>query len=472
MSETMVDQASELNARQRWTVMVVCALALFLVGLDTTIVTIGLPQIAAGVSADPGRMAWVIDAYTVVFASLLITAGALADRFGRRRVFRTGLVVFGLASLACAVAPSLGFLIVARLAQGAGASMLSPVALAIVVNVMRDPAERARAIGVWGAVFGLSMAAGPVTGGALIAAFDWRAVFWINLPVVGVALLLVAAVVPESRGLRVRRLDIPGQLLLVLLLGGLVALLIEGPRLGWLSPVVIVAYVLVLVVAIVFVLVESRSREPLIAPSLFRVASFTGAVLGAVAIFVAFSLTLLVTTVLLQEGSGRSALAAGALTLPMAVAATVFAPISGSLVARVGPRLPLLGAGVAVVAAGVCLLIALSVWGPGLNVPLLVVGYVLLGVGVGLANAPITNTAVSGLPPDRAGVAGGTASTARQLGTALGVALGGSLVAQSAPEDLATGTLAGWLVVMLCGGILILVSRTARPATSVRSAQG
>ncbi|WP_210769088.1 MFS transporter [Ruania alkalisoli] len=461
MSETMVDQASELNARQRWTVMVVCALALFLVGLDTTIVTIGLPQIAAGVSADPGRMAWVVDAYTVVFASLLITAGALADRFGRRRVFRTGLMVFGLASLACAVAPSLSFLIVARLAQGAGASMLSPVALAIVVNVMRDPAERARAIGVWGAVFGLSMAAGPVTGGALIAAFDWRSVFWINLPVVGVSLLLVAAVVPESRGSRWRRLDIPGQLLLVLFLGGLVALLIEGPHLGWLSPVVIVGYVLVLVVAIVFVLVESRSREPLIAPSLFRVVSFTGAVLGAVAIFVAFSLTLLVTTVLLQEGSGRSALAAGALTLPMAVAATVFAPISGNLVARVGPRLPLLGAGVAVVAAGVCLLIALSVWVTGLNVPLLVVGYVLLGVGVGLANAPITNTAVSGLPPDRAGVAGGTASTARQLGTALGVALGGSLVAQSASEDLATSTLAGWLVVMLCGGILILVSRTA-----------
>jgi MFS family permease len=179
-------------------VLAICALSLFLVGLDTTIINVGLPSIGRGLGAGTRSLELVVDAYTVVFASLLISSGALADRFGRRRVFQCGLAVFGAASLASALSPSLGVLVAARAIQGAGASMLSPVALAIVVNAMPDPRERARAIGVWASVFGLSMAAGPVTGGALIAAFGWRSVFWINAPVIAAAVILSALLVPES----------------------------------------------------------------------------------------------------------------------------------------------------------------------------------------------------------------------------------------------------------------------------------
>ncbi|MGO1227522.1 MAG: MFS transporter [Brachybacterium sp.] len=465
MAETIVDEAPGLSVRRRWTVLAICASALFLVGLDTTIVTVGLSHIGAGLGAEPGSLSWVVDAYTVVFASLLITSGALADRFGRRSVFQTGLVLFGVASLLCATAGDLPVLIAARALQGIGASMLSPVALAIVVNAMPDPKERAQAIGVWGAMFGLSMAAGPVVGGALIAAFDWRAVFWINIPVVFLALLLVTALVPESRGRRVRRIDLPGQLLLIAVLGIAVALLIEAPRLRWASPVVLACLGALVVLVGVFVWVESRRREPLIDPGLFRVPSFTGAIIGAVAVFVAFSMTLLMTTLFLQDSQGWAPVVAGAATLPMALGATVFAPVSGFLVGRIGPRLPLLLAGTLILAGGLCLLILTG----GMNLPVLLVAYLLIGTGVGFANAPITNTAVSGLPPERAGVAGGTASTARQLGTAIGIALAGPLVAGVSPDRFAAASLPGWIVIAACGGLILAVGTLARNRAATRA---
>ncbi|MBB1025511.1 MFS transporter, partial [Dietzia sp. DQ12-76] len=244
-------------SRRRWAVVAVCGFALFLVGVDTTIVTIGLGEIGGALGVGADRLSWVVDAYTVVFAALLITSGALADRVGRRRVFTTGLVVFGIASLACASAPTLGVLITARAVQGVGASMLTPVALAIVVNVMTDPRERATAIGIWGAIFGLSMAAGPVTGGVLISSFDWRAVFWINVPVVLLALVLVALVVPESRGQHIRRIDAPGQALLIVLLVVAVGLLIEGPRTGWTASAALVGYGVLAVTLAAFIAIES-----------------------------------------------------------------------------------------------------------------------------------------------------------------------------------------------------------------------
>ncbi|HMR48403.1 MAG TPA: MFS transporter [Arachnia sp.] len=453
-----------ISASRRWTVVAICASALFLVGLDTTIVTVGLPRIGAGLGLGSDRLAWVVDAYTVPFASLLITSGALADRFGRRRVFQTGLVMFGLSSLAAAVAPSLEVLLAARVVQGVGASMLTPVALAIVVNVMTDPRERAQAIGIWGAMFGLSMAAGPVTGGALIAVFDWRAVFWINGPIVLAAILLVRTLVPESRAATPRRLDWPGQVLLMVALAIAVTVLIEAPRVGWSSPTAIVAYVAVLLTAVAFGWVESHRREPLIDPGLFRSAGFTGAVVSAVAVFVAFSMTLLLTTVLLQDRMGWEPVAAGAATLPMALGALVCAPVSGHLVGRIGSRLPLLTAGACLLLGG-ALLVSLT---STLSVPVLLVAYLLVGVGVGLSSPPITNAAVSSLPPERAGVAGGITSTARQIGTALGVALAGSL---TATLDQPFTSLLGWLLVSGCGAAvlasaLLLPTRLARPSST------
>ncbi|MGW7194563.1 MFS transporter [Streptomyces chryseus] len=450
--------SAPLSARRRWTVLTVCALSMFLVGVDTTIVTVGLPEIGQGLEVGTRGLEWVVNAYTVVLASLLIVAGALADRFGRRRVFQCGLLVFGLASLACALAPSLGVLVAARAVQGVGASMLSPVALAIVVNAMPDPRERARAIGVWASVFGLSMAAGPVTGGALIAAFGWRSVFWLNVPVVVAALVLVAVFVPESRARRARRLDLPGQVLLTVVLLLLVGGLIEGPRIGWASPTALAGYALIMAATAGFVLVELRRGEPLMDLGLFRRPPFATAVLGAVAVFVALNVSLLLNTLYLQHTRGWTPLATGAATLPMALGATVCAPWSGAMVGRLGPRRPLILAGVFMAVGGMCL----THLGQETSVPLILLAYLLIGVGFGFANAPLTNTAVSGLPPSRAGVAGAITSTARQVGAAVGIAVAGGMVAGAGPAGLAAASRPGWLLVAACGLLLLVVARASR----------
>ncbi|MER6573181.1 MFS transporter [Streptomyces sp. NPDC001093] len=450
-----------LSVRRRWTVLAVCCLSMFLVGLDTTIVNVGLPAIGRGLSVGTRSLEWTVDAYTIVLAGLLITSGALADRFGRRRIFQSGLVVFGVASLLCAIAPSVGALVAARAVQGIGASMLSPVALAIVVNAMPDPRERAQAIGVWASVFGLSMAVGPVTGGALLAWFGWRSLFWINVPVLVSALVLSAVFVPKSRAPQAQRLDVPGQVLLTVVIGVWVGALIEGPRIGWTSPAALTAYGFASLATAGFVCVESRRHAPLMDLRLFRSPVFSSAVLGAVAVFVALNVTLLLNTLYLQNTRGFTPLAAGVATLPMAVGATVCAPWSGRLVGRIGPRLPLTLAGGFITAGGLCLV--------GLDrhtsVPLLLLTYLLIGIGFGFANAPLTNTAVNGLPPTRAGVAGAITSTARQFGSALGIALGGGLVAHAGPEGLAHASHPGWIVVAACGLLLITTAHAPRAKT-------
>jgi EmrB/QacA subfamily drug resistance transporter len=440
-------------------VLAICASALFLVGLDTTIVTVALPQIGAGLGVPDDRLAWVVDAYTIPFASLLITSGALADRFGRRRVFRIGLAAFGAASLACAAAPTVGALVLARAVQGVGASMLTPVALAIVVSAMPDPRERAQAIGIWGAMFGLSMAVGPSAGGALIAALDWTAVFWVNVPLVVVAISLVTMFVPESRAVRARGLDPAGQVLLALLLALVVGVLIEGPRIGWTSPAALSAYGTIVLVVVGLCRVETRRDEPLIDPGLFRLPSLTGSVVSAVVVFVAFSATLLLTTILLQTGLGWTAGAAGAATLPMAVGAIAGAPLSGYLLARIGPRVPLLVAGGAILVGGV-LLVTLAA---RMSLPALLMAFAAIGIGVGVSSPPITNTAVSSLPSARAGVAGGLTSSARQVGTAIGVALAGGLAAGGAvgPAVGPGSLLLGWVLVASCGAATMALALLA-----------
>ncbi|MEV6833838.1 MFS transporter [Streptomyces sp. NPDC051133] len=457
-----------LSTRRRWTVLAVCCLSMFLVGLDTTIVNVGLPAVGRGLDVGTRGLEWITDAYTLVLAGLLISSGALADRFGRRRVFQCGLAVFGAASLICALAPSAGVLIAARAVQGIGASMLSPVALAIVVNAMPDPKERAQAIGIWASVFGLSMAAGPVTGGALLAGLGWRSLFWINAPVIAAALVLSAVFVPESRAQRARRLDLPGQVLLTVVIAVVVGVLIEGPHIGWTSPAALAGYAGAVVATVGFVRVEARRREPLMDLRLFGRPVFSSAVLGAVAVFVALNVTLLLNTMYLQHTRGWTPLAAGVATLPMTVGATVCAPWSGRLVGRSGPRLPLLLAGGFIAAGGLCM-VRLT---PHTGLRLLLTAYALIGIGFGFANAPITNTAVSGLPSARAGVAGAITSTARQLGSALGIALAGGLVTAAGPTGLAHASRPGWMLVAACGVFLFFVAHVSRPKEALAGPAG
>jgi EmrB/QacA subfamily drug resistance transporter len=381
-----------------------------------------------------------------VLASLLMLSGSTADRIGRRRVFQTGLALFTTASVLCSIAPSLQWLIVFRMLQAIGGSMLNPVAMSIITNTFTERRERARAIGVWGGVVGISMAAGPIIGGALVEYASWRAIFWINVPVGLAALLLTARYVPESRAPKARRVDPVGQLLVIVLLGTLTYAIIEAPEAGWTSPLILGCVAVAAAALVSLIAYERRRVEPLIELRFFRSAPFSGATVIAVSAFAALAGFLFLNTLYLQDTRGLSALDAGLHLLPMAAMALVFAPLSGRMVGNRGPRLPLLLAGVATTASGL-LLTTLNAHTSDLR---LYAAYVLFGIGFGFVNAPITNTAVSGMPRDQAGVAAAVASTSRQVGQSLGVAVVGALVAASL-------NIAAWAVIAGCGAAVLLL---------------
>jgi EmrB/QacA subfamily drug resistance transporter len=442
-------------------------MSLFIVGLDNTIVNLALPAIRAELGASVSGLQWTIDAYTLVLASLLMLSGSTADRIGRRRTFQTGLALFSLGSLLCGVAPNVGSLVAFRALQAIGGSMLNPVALSIITNIFTEPRERARAIGVWAGVVGLSMAVGPVLGGALVGWAGWRSIFWINVPVGVAAIVLTAVFVPESRAPRPRRIDPVGQLLVIVLLAGLTYGIIEGQGAGWTSPEIIGSFALSAVALAILLPYERRRQDPLLELRFFRSVPFSGATLTAVSGLAALAGFLFLNSLYLQEARGFSALHAGLLTLPMAVVTAVCAPLAGRLVGSRGPRLPLVIAGVGIAVSGV-VLAGITATTP---ISLLMVGYVCFGVGFGMLNAPITNAAVSGMPREQAGLAAAVASTSRQVGISLGVAVIGAVVAASPEAPPGTGR-AGWTIVAGCGVLvfvlgLVTTGRWAR-ATAAR----
>jgi EmrB/QacA subfamily drug resistance transporter len=397
---------------------------------------------------------WIIDGYVLVLASLLMLSGATADRVGRRRVFQTGLAVFTAGSGLCSLAPGLGWLVAFRMVQAIGGSMLNPVAMSIITNTFTDRAERARAIGIWGSAYGLSFALGPVLGGVLVDTVGWRGAFWINIPVGIAAIALTARFVPESRAPRARRPDPVGQALIVVMLGSLTYAIIEGPELGWRDPVIIALFVVSAVSLAMFVAYEAHRAEPVLDPRFFRSAPFAGSVLTAITATAAVGGFLLLATLYLQEVRGMSALRAGLHMLPMAVTMALGAVLSGRMLAKRGPRLPMLVAGVGLTAGGV-LLSRLTASSPLLPT---LVAFVVFGIGGGVVNAPITYTAVSGMPISQAGVASGIASTSRQIGQSLGVAVTGSILVANLPGPLRTGFVAAshaaWLLLAGCGGVV------------------
>ncbi len=405
-------------------VLACCSLSLFIVSLDATVVNVGLPAIQRDLHASVSGLQWTIDAYALVVASLLLLSGSLGDRFGRRKMFQIGLVIFGIGSLACSLAPSLGALIAFRMVQAVGGSMLNPNSLSIITSVFTDRQERARAIGVWGGVFGISAASGPIIGGLLVDTIGWRALFWINIPVVILASLLAIRTIPESRADRPRRVDPPGQFLTIALLASLTSAIIEGPNDGWTSPLIACLFAVAVVSLAALITVERRRWQPLLEVRFFRSPPFSGAASIATLAFLILAGFLFLNTLYLQEVRGDSALMAGVSTLPATVIIALVAPLSGRMVAARGTRLPLTGAGI-LLAAGALILAGDQPSSPYL---LLAAGYLLLGLGFGLVNPPITNTAVAGMPVAQAGVAAAVASTSRQTGNVLGVALVGSLV--------------------------------------------
>jgi EmrB/QacA subfamily drug resistance transporter len=452
-------------------VLAICCCSLFIVGLDSTIVNLALPAIRSEFGASVAKLQWTIDAYTLVLASLLMVSGSTADRVGRRRTFQVGLVLFGIGSLLCGVASTVDLLIAFRVLQAVGGSMLNPVAMSIITNTFTDPRERAQAIGVWGGVVGLSMAVGPVVGGSLVDAAGWRFIFWINVPVAVAAVLLTAFFVPESRAAVPRRMDPVGQVLVVLLLGGLTYGVIEGRSAGWGSPLIIGCFVVCVVALVTLVYYERRREQPLLEPRFFRSAPFSGATLIAVFGFSALSAFLFLNSLYLQSVRGFTALHAGLLTLPMAAMTVVFAPVSGWLVGHRGPRVPLIVAGTMLTASGL-ILSRLTTSTPTVQ---LLIGYLVFGLGFGVLNAPITNAAVSGMPRAQAGVAAAIASTSRQVGASLGVAVAGTVLTARLVGSFETGFVDAaqlcWYIIAGCGLLVLVLGLVTTSGWARRTAE-
>ena len=461
----MITTVGELSARRKTVILASCCLSLLIVSMDATIVNVAIPSIRADLHASGPQMQWVVDIYTLVLASLLMLSGATGDRFGRRRVFQIGLTIFAVGSLLCSVAPDIHTLIGARLIQGIGGSMLNPVALSIISQIFVGRVERARALGFWGAVVGISMALGPIVGGFLIAAISWRAVFWINLPICAVAIVLTAIYVPESKSATMRDIDPIGQLLAVLSLFGLVYVLIEGPALGWTHPRIAVTAVIAAAAFGAFLRYESRRHDPFIDLRFFRSIPFASATVTAVCVFAAWGAFLFMMSLYLQGQRGYSAAHTGLIYLPIAIGALFLSPLSGRMVGRFGARPSLLVSGLLI--AGASAMLAFLT--PTTPVWTLLVIFTVYGIGFGMVNAPITNAAVSGMPRDRAGAASAVTSTSRQVGVSIGVALCGSVAGAalaSVGADFLDATRPLWFIGVALG---LVVAGLAVFSTSERA---
>ncbi|MDN5852364.1 MAG: MFS transporter, partial [Actinomycetia bacterium] len=360
-------------------------------------------------------------------------------------------------SLLCGLAPSTEWLIAARALQGIGATMLNPVAMAIIVNTFTEPTQRARAIGVFASMSGFALALGPVLGGGLVDAFGWQAIFLINVPIIGTAIVAAVLLVPESRAARPRRFDPIGQTLVVTLLGSVVYAVIESRQLGWNSPVIVGLLAIATLSVAAIVAYECRRSDPLLELRLFRSAPFAAALVMVLCALIAFGAYLFTTTLYLQDVRDMSALAAGLTLLPVGALVMLLSPLSGRIVGARGTRIPLIVSGVALVAAGAASL-RLT---PTTPLAYVLAVAVLIGIFFGLVNPPITNTAVTGMPRSMAGLAGSLASVGRQTGTTVGVAIAGTLLGPKLTGD-ATGFTttahALWWMLICMGVALILLT--------------
>jgi DHA2 family methylenomycin A resistance protein-like MFS transporter len=416
------DRAASQRGRQAAALLSVC-LGFFVIQLDVTIVNVALPAIQREIGGTLAGLQWVIDAYTLALASIMLTAGATADRVGARRIFIIGLTVFAAGSAACAAAPSLGVLIAARAVQGLGASALLPCSLALLVHQFPDPRARARALGVWGGMGSVGVALGPVVGGALVAATGWRSIFLVNVPICLLTVVLLRRFADESPAHQDRRTDVPGLLLGVTMLAALTASFITAGGQGWTQPLPVALLVVGAGAAWAFIKAERRRPHPVLPLELFTNKNLS----GATAVGLIFNLvlygSLLCLSLYLQTTRHESVLATGLLLLPMSATVGLGSLASGRLTARLGPKPPMV-AGLTLAAAGAALL---ATAGPRTSLLLIGAGSILLGL-VSLAMPAMTAAVVGAARPEHAGVASGVLNAARQSGGALGVAVLGSLL--------------------------------------------
>ncbi|TML12140.1 MAG: DHA2 family efflux MFS transporter permease subunit [Actinobacteria bacterium] len=409
---------------RRWLTLGVLCLSLFVIVMDNTIVNVALPTLVRDLGTSISQLQWVVDSYTLVFAGLLLTAGSLGDRFGRRGALNVGLVIFGGASTVAAFAGGVNALVAARAVMGVGAALIMPATLSILTNVFTDARERAIAIALWSAVAGVAVALGPVSGGFLLEHFWWGSVFIINAPVVVVALVAGRMLVPTSRDPAAPRIDWGGAALSIVGLTALVWAIIEAPERGWTSSAVVAGFALAIVVLAAFARWELRRDEPMLDLRFFTNPRFTAA--SAAITLIAFALFgfIFMATQYLQFILGYSALSAGVHTLPFAGAVILTAPLSSKLVERYGTKL-VVTFGLLSFAAGL-----LTAAGTSLDSTYsrVFVAMVLMGGGMGLASAPATESIMGSLPKAKAGVGSAVNDTTRELGGAFGVAIVGSVL--------------------------------------------
>jgi EmrB/QacA subfamily drug resistance transporter len=411
----------------RWRILGVLVLALVVTSIDHTIINVAMPRLVGDLGADAAQLQWIVASYTIVFAGLLLTAGSLGDRFGRRHALLAGLAAFLAGSVVAATAGSTTALIVGRCVMGVGGALIMPTTLSILVNVFGDPSERAKAIAVWTAASGAGIALGPIVGGALMRSFSWSSVFWINVPLLVAAFVGGIQVVPDSRDPHATRLDPVGAVLSIASISSLVYAIIQAPERGWTSTASLINFAVGTVVGIVFVAWETHRDEPMLDMKLFRSRGFSAGSIAITLLFFAMAGTVFLQAQYLQFVLDYTPLAAGFALVPAALGMLFGTGAGAHLAANHGGRIAVT-TGTLIAAAGVAVQAALVNGGSYLPTG---VGLLLFGLGAGIAMPPATEMIMASLPPARAGVGSAVNDTVREFGGALGVAVIGSVAATS-----------------------------------------
>ena len=411
--------------RRRWWALAVLSGSLLVISLDNTILNVAIPSLVRSLNASTSQLQWIIDGYTLVFAGLLLTAGAMGDRFGRKGALQLGLVIFGCASMASGLAQTSNQLIVARSMMGIGAAFIMPSTLSLLTNIFHDPRERAKAIGVWAAVAGASGALGPVIGGLLLRWFSWHAVFFVNVPLIIVLLLAGRVLLPKSKAQIAERLDPIGAVLSMI---GFVLVLwavIESPSKGITDTTVVAVFSAGALVVAAFIVWELRIDHPMLNMRFFRNPRFTAANMAVTLVYFAMFGQMFVMNQYTQVVLGYSPLEAGFRMMPMSIVMICVAPMAPRFVHRIGTKL-VVGGGLVVSSIGVFIVSMV----PATNgYPVLLTGIVVLAFGMGCVMAPATESVMGSLPREKAGVGSAMNDTTRQMGGALGVAVIGSILA-------------------------------------------
>ena len=451
MTSIATTMSAQTRHRGPLLVLLTTSLGVLIAQLDLSVVNLAARHIGSDLSLGVSALQWVIDAYNLVYASLLLTGGTLADLYGRRRVFALGVVLLIAGSVVCALAPNGATLIAGRAVAGLGAALEVPTSLAILAVAYPDAKERARALGVWASCNGLAFVIGPTLGGALVDHGGWRSIFWVIVPVCAATLGLAMTAVPESSDPQGRKLDLSGQALAVLALAGLSFAVIEAPRWGWGSPIILACLIVSAIAGLAFLRVESGQRGALVPLDVFALRPFSGSLACAGLMTFGMYAMLFLTPLYLQTVRGTSTLMAGIELLPMSIAFFAVSQVSGKVVNRFGARAAMT-AGMFFMGAGLMMLLGITT---STSLILIEAGLLVIGVGLGLNTGPVVGVAVGALPAARSGTASGLVNTARMIGATLGIAVLGALFAAFAGQGAENGPgfIPGLRAAYLGGGI-------------------